>query len=153
MRLSSKNGLETVRDFSRLRIPLVALVSHEDAAPEAVALGVSAVLYREASAETLGAAVRAAREGLATFDRSLLRPLLRPPEPELSDLPREELTPREHQVLALLAQGLSNKDIAARLEISEHTAKFHVNSILQKLGVERRTEAVVRAARMGLVTL
>jgi len=65
----------------------------------------------------------------------------------------ESFTPREREVLALLARGLSNRDIADALEISAHTAKFHVNSILQKLGVERRTEAVVRAARMGLVTL
>ena len=65
----------------------------------------------------------------------------------------ESLTPREREVLALLAEGLSNKAIADRLDISEHTAKFHVNAVLAKLGVQRRTEAVVRAARMGLVTL
>jgi DNA-binding CsgD family transcriptional regulator len=63
------------------------------------------------------------------------------------------LTPREREVLALLAEGLSNKAIADRLAISEHTAKFHVNAVLAKLGVQRRTEAVVRAARLGLVTL
>jgi DNA-binding NarL/FixJ family response regulator len=56
-------------------------------------------------------------------------------------------------VLDLLAQGLANKHIATRLAISEHTAKFHVNAILQKLGARGRTEAVVRAAHLGLVAL
>ena len=63
----------------------------------------------------------------------------------------EHLTPREQEVLQLLAQGLSNKLIAARLGISDHTVKFHVNAILGKLGAQSRTEAIAQAARMGLV--
>ncbi len=63
------------------------------------------------------------------------------------------LTPRELEVLALLAEGLPNKSIARRLDISEHTVKFHVNAVLAKLDVQSRTEAAVRAARMGLITL
>jgi two-component system, NarL family, nitrate/nitrite response regulator NarL len=63
------------------------------------------------------------------------------------------LTPREAEVLNLLAEGLSNKLVADRLKISEHTAKFHVNAILTKLGAETRTEAVVLAARRGLLML
>ena len=62
-------------------------------------------------------------------------------------------TPRETEVLALMAEGLSNKLIADRLKISEHTAKFHVNAILNKLDAETRTEAVVSAARRGLLML
>ncbi|HZY06001.1 MAG TPA: response regulator transcription factor, partial [Anaeromyxobacteraceae bacterium] len=65
----------------------------------------------------------------------------------------EPLTPRELEVLGLLAEGLPNKAIAARLGISEHTAKFHVNAILGKVGAESRSEAIVRAARLGLVVL
>jgi DNA-binding NarL/FixJ family response regulator len=65
----------------------------------------------------------------------------------------EPLTPRELEVLRLMAEGLPNKGIAQRLEISEHTVKFHVNAILGKLGVESRTEAVVRATRLGLILL
>jgi DNA-binding NarL/FixJ family response regulator len=65
----------------------------------------------------------------------------------------EELTERELEVLEQLASGLSNKRIARALGISEHTAKFHVNGILAKLGASSRTEAVVAAARRGLVTL
>ena len=65
----------------------------------------------------------------------------------------DTLTKRENEVLVLLADGLSNKEIAARLSISEHTAKFHVNSILQKMNAQKRVEAVVRAAKMGLINL
>ena len=64
-----------------------------------------------------------------------------------------DLTPREHQVLQLLAQGASNKAIARRLEITPHTAKFHVASIVAKLGATGRTDAVARAMRLGLVMI
>jgi DNA-binding NarL/FixJ family response regulator len=67
--------------------------------------------------------------------------------------PSEPLTPRELEVLQLLAEGLANKMIAARLHISEHTAKFHVASIMMKLGAASRTEAVTQAARRGLLLL
>jgi DNA-binding NarL/FixJ family response regulator len=63
----------------------------------------------------------------------------------------EILTARENEVLQLLAEGLANKAIARRLGIRETTVKFHVNSILAKLGAQSRTEAVARAARQGLV--
>ena len=65
----------------------------------------------------------------------------------------EALTPRELEVLEALAQGLSNKAIASRLDISEHTVKFHVSAIFGKLGAENRTDAVRRGVRLGLITL
>lgn len=69
------------------------------------------------------------------------------------DLPIEALTSREHDVLALLAGGLSNRDIAGRLDISEHTVKFHLASIFGKLGVSTRTEAVQRGVRLGVIEI
>jgi len=84
------------------------------------------------------------------LDPDLAEAWLRPPGPAAAG---EGLTAREREVLALLAEGLGNKAIAARLGVSEHTAKFHVNAILGKLGVESRAEAIVHAARAGLVTL
>jgi DNA-binding NarL/FixJ family response regulator len=87
--------------------------------------------------------------GLAVLDAAAAGELLRP----APAAPSEGLTPRELEVLALLAEGLSNKAIAGRLGISDHTAKFHVNAILGKLGAENRSEAIVRAARLGLVVL
>jgi DNA-binding NarL/FixJ family response regulator len=65
----------------------------------------------------------------------------------------EALTTRELEVLEVLAEGLSNRAIAARLGISEHTVKFHVSSIFGKLGAENRTEAVLRGVRLGLISL
>ena len=71
----------------------------------------------------------------------------------ISDLPPEVLTPREIEVLELVAEGLPNKAIAARLAISDQTVKFHVSSISAKLGAKSRTDAVRRAVRRGLITL
>jgi DNA-binding NarL/FixJ family response regulator len=72
----------------------------------------------------------------------------------LASVPLEEhLTPRELEVLEVLAEGLSNRAIAQRLSISEHTVKFHVASIFAKLGAENRTDAVLRGVRQGLITL
>ena len=76
-----------------------------------------------------------------------------PTRSELSSSPTEELTPREMEVLQLVAEGLPNKQIATRLGISDHTVKFHVDAILGKLGAHSRTEAVTRAARLGLLVL
>ena len=69
------------------------------------------------------------------------------------DRPVETLTGREHDVLALLADGISNRDIAARLDISEHTVKFHLASIFGKLGASTRTEAVQRGLRLGVIEI
>lgn len=88
--------------------------------------------------------------GLCALDEAALERLVAPAPADLDGVP---LTPREREVLELIAEGLSNKIIALRLAISEHTAKFHVNSILDKLEADTRTDAVVRAARRGLLTL
>jgi two-component system, NarL family, nitrate/nitrite response regulator NarL len=130
--------------------PVVALAASEGQAADALRAGARAVLFRGAGAGAIAAAIRAAAEGLAALDASLAREWLRPPEAAPDG---EGLTAREREVLALLAEGLANKAIAARLGISEHTAKFHVNAILAKLGAESRAAAIVRAARMGLVVL
>jgi ATP/maltotriose-dependent transcriptional regulator MalT len=75
-------------------------------------------------------------------------PPARPSEPLL-----ESLTAREHDVLALVADGLSNRDIAAALAISDHTVKFHLASIFGKLGASTRTEAVQRGLRLGVIQI
>ena len=131
--------------------PVLTLVRSEQDARAALSAGAAGAVLRGSDAATLRAALQAVSRGLVVTEHGFtsLRPA---PEPRPAAT-AEAFTPREREVLALLARGLSNRDIADALEISAHTAKFHVNSILQKLGVERRTEAVVRAARMGLVTL
>jgi DNA-binding NarL/FixJ family response regulator len=129
--------------------PVVALVEDEAQAGEALRAGARGVLFRGAAADALAAALQAAARGLAVLDPVLAGDFVRAP----AAAPAVALTPREGEVLALLAEGLGNKGIGARLGISEHTAKFHVNAILGKLGVESRAEAIVRAARLGLVVL
>jgi len=131
---------------------VVVLAVDEEIAAQALAAGARGALPREAGGARLAAALRAAARGLITLDDSFAGALLRPQAPLPAPL-AEPLTPREIEVLQLLAEGLSNKEIGSRLGISESTAKFHVNAILGKLGAQGRTDAVVRAVRMGLVML
>jgi two-component system nitrate/nitrite response regulator NarL len=130
--------------------PVVAVAADDAQAGDAIRAGARAVLFRGASADALATAAVAAAHGLAALDASLAGEWLRPPEAAAG---AEGLTAREREVLGLLAEGLGNKAIAARLGISEHTAKFHVNAILAKLGAESRSAAIVKAARLGLVAL
>src|SRR5262249_58818697 len=127
-------------------------VAGEEQAGAALAAGARGVLLRDTPADRLAAALEAAVRGLVVLDESLAEGWLRRPAAGAAPLV-EPLTPRELQVLELLAEGLSNKAIAGRLGISDHTAKFHVNAILGKLGVQSRTEALVQAARLGLIVL
>jgi two-component system nitrate/nitrite response regulator NarL len=145
-------SLEQMGELAEDGLPVVALLPDEAQAPEARASGVRGLLLRDASAETLQAALQAARQGLVVLDPSLALSPFPVIEPGLEFLV-EELTPRETEVLQLLADGLTNKAIAQRLGISDHTVKFHVNAILGKLGAQSRTEAVVRATRLGLLLL
>lgn len=132
-------------------VPLLALVGPPDRARELMRAGARGVISRDASSERLSAASLAVASGLCTLDERTLAELVSP-KPS-AESPASSLTPREHEVLELLAEGLSNKLIALRLDISEHTAKFHVNSILDKMEADTRTDAVVRAARSGVLTL
>ena len=132
-------------------LPVLALVGDEAQARAALGAGARGVLARDAEPERLEAALLAVHRGLLVVD-DIAGPLVRPRSSAL--LPSAEtLTPRETEALQLLSEGLSNRQIAERLGIGERTAKFHVNSILAKLGALSRTEAVVLAARLGLVTL
>jgi NarL family two-component system response regulator YdfI len=122
---------------------------------EALRAGVRAVLPTDIAADQLVAALNAAATGLivmhpAEVDAAF--PAAEPASRPLAEL-AEPLTPRESEVLQMLASGLANKEIAARLTISEHTVKFHVASILGKLGAGSRTEAVSLGIRRGLVLL
>jgi two-component system, NarL family, nitrate/nitrite response regulator NarL len=117
-----------------------------------------AYLLKEADRAEIAGAVRAVAAGLVVLDRSLApyltaALLLRTNTDGEPPLPGEALTPREREVLQLMAQGLPNREIAARLFISPHTVKFHVASILAKLGAASRTEAVTLGARRGYVLL
>ena len=138
-------------------IPTVVLAEATSPAASAQALqaGIRAVLPSEVSTDQLAAALQAAAAGLVVLHPSEIPatfPALAPASQPLAELP-EPLTRREREVLQMLAAGLANKEIAARLNISEHTAKFHVAAILGKLGAATRTEAVALGIRRGLVLL
>ncbi len=137
-------------DLERIGIPVLALVSDDEVAAEALRAGARGVLFREADGPRLAAALLAVTRGLVAVDEALAEPWRRRP---VGLGAADPLTPRERETLDLLAQGLSNRAIAERLGIAERTAKFHVNAILTKLGAETRTEAVVIAARLGLIVL
>jgi DNA-binding NarL/FixJ family response regulator len=124
--------------------PSVVLSDDRLSAP-LLRLGVHAVLPRAAGAEQIIAALYAASAGLIAIPAEAGAQMI----PAGAEREIESLTPREMEVLEMLAEGLSNKQIGARLHISEHTAKFHVNSILGKLGAGTRTEAVMRGLRKG----
>jgi two-component system nitrate/nitrite response regulator NarL len=113
-----------------------------------------AYLLKDAGGPELARAVEGVAAGLVVIQPPLTRRLLAPAALETVDSGgATSLTPREHDVLQLVAQGLPNKVIALRLGISEHTVKFHVPSILGKLGASSRSEAVRLGARRGLVVL
>jgi len=122
---------------------------------KALRAGVRAVLPRDIAPEQLRAALETAAAGLVVIHPSELDTVLSAtvgPSVPLDEL-LESLTRREREVLQMLAAGLANKEIAARLAISDHTVKFHVASILGKLGASTRTEAVSAGIRRGLVML
>jgi NarL family two-component system response regulator YdfI len=125
------------------------------ASVEALRAGIRAALPADISREQLVAAVQAVANGLMVLHPSFANaglPAGSTPSPALDEL-AESLTHREAEVLQMLAAGLSNKEIGARLNISEHTVKFHVAAILGKLGAGSRTEAVSIGIRRGLILL
>jgi DNA-binding NarL/FixJ family response regulator len=153
---STRNPLQPAAADSGL--PVLALAHDEAHANALLALGARGAVLRQASAMRLAAAATAIRHGLYVLDIELagtnFGAVMTPTsEPEVSDSGESGLTARERDVLALLALGLSNKSIARRLQVSIHTIKFHVNSILSKLDADSRTAAVTTAVRRGLVSL
>lgn len=144
-------GEETV-DWQTMPYPVIALVPEDGSHQLYWQAGVAGLLRREATAVQIVTAVQAAQEKLHTFDPSLNANPFDPIDSDLLDI-QESLTPRETEVLQLIAEGHTNKAIAQRLEISNHTVKFHVTAIMTKLNAQSRTNAVVRATRLGLLTI
>jgi DNA-binding NarL/FixJ family response regulator len=133
-------------------MPILALVTDEEGAAAVWRLGARSVALRDMDEGRLAAAVMGAAAGLVVLAPSLVAALTRG-ETAADAVSGIDLTPRELEVLALLAEGLTNKAIAHQLTISDHTVKFHVNAILNKLDAQSRTDAVVRATRLGLISL
>jgi two-component system nitrate/nitrite response regulator NarL len=134
-----------------LDVPALVLVCDANGAAEALASGARGVLARTAAPRRMHAALYAVAEAEIVIDEIFADGLLRHTRTEVEMI--EPLTAREREVLRLLASGLTNKEIAQRLGVTDHTIKFHVNGILGKLGAATRTEAVVEAARRGIIAV
>lgn len=137
-------------------LPVVVLIAEDDDLSDVLnalrSSGGYGLLYRESSGSQLATAIHAAAGGLTVFDPLLAAGII----PSVGQTPaqgRISLTPREAEVLQYLAAGMTNKAIASALKISPNTVKFHVNTILSKLDAQSRTEAVVRASQLGLISL
>jgi NarL family two-component system response regulator YdfI len=149
-----------LRDLGTLRLPPGVVMLTDDPRPalgvELLRRGGRAVLPRHASSEEIVAAIEAVAAGLVVLhpeamtslrSASLARP------GAVAAVADQRLTAREIEILGLIAEGLGNKAIAARLRISDHTVKFHIASIFAKLSAGSRTEAVTIGVRQGLIMI
>ena len=138
-------------------VPVIVLIDNPDPgwAARALKYGVKAILNRERDHEEILYAIKAAGSELVVLNADVTRKLaerVRTPT-RTDETPLDQLTSRELEVLGMLTEGLGNRQIADRLGLSDHTVKFHISSILDKLGASTRTEAVTTALRMGLILL
>lgn len=145
-------GLDRLTESYEAGYRVLVLLPDEAAVVPLWTAGVRGLIGRDAAASTIAAAVHAVAQGLTVLDTLWSQTLLTLRAPPRSP-PDDALTPREREVLQLVAEGLPNKTIAARLHISEHTVKFHLNALMTKLGAQSRTEVVVRATRLGWLAL
>jgi DNA-binding CsgD family transcriptional regulator len=137
------------RSVGGLGLPMVVLTDTPESNP--LAGNVRAWLPMNSSPRQIAAAVVAAANGLFALTPAQVKRWRGTQAPLSEELLVEHLTPREMEVLGMLSDGLANKEIAARLEVSNHTVKFHVSQILAKLGASTRAEAVAMGMRRGLV--
>jgi DNA-binding NarL/FixJ family response regulator len=162
IRMPGVDGIEATRLLTRAgtaapRVLILTTFDLDEYVYDALRAGASGFLLKDVTAERLFEAVRVVAAGEALLAPTVTRRLIaefaamhRPEPPATPALAR--LTPRETQVLRLMAEGLSNPEIAGRLTITEETVKTHVSRILTKLGLRDRTQAVVTAYESGLVT-
>jgi len=157
VQMPGSSGIEVIEEMAReelgCRPIILTTYARDDLIFDGIRAGARGFLLKDISAEELARAVRIVNQG-----QSLLQPVVATRLVEqigrMARTPpgREQLTPRELDVLKLLVEGARNKEISARLHISHGTVRFHVGNIFQKLGVSSRTEAVRMAMTEGLVT-
>lgn len=160
-RQSGEEFLSAIAEFPTGAVaPAIVILTADDGAAwaeQTVRSGVArAVLSPESSAEEIIAAVYAAALGFAVVRAERFGAATAPNTDvrrQPNETPHQALSPREREVLGMLAEGLGNKEVAWRLKISEHTVKFHINSIFQKLNASSRTEAVTTGIRFGLISI
>jgi len=166
------NGIQATRqiiaELPRTQVIILTTYDTDDWVFDGIRAGAVGYLLKDTSGDNLAEAVRGATRGESQMDPTVARKVLRefqhvtaahrpPPGPAASPAPEEEplekLTDREEEILKLLAAGLSNKEIAQKLSLSEGTVKNHISAILAKLHANDRTQAVLTALKRGLVDL
>ena len=162
IRMPVLDGIEAtrriVRERAATRVLMLTTFGLDNYVYDALRAGASGFMLKDALPEEIAAAVRIVASGEALLAPAITRAVIEefakqsPAPPSTPPRAVEELTPREREVLDLLAGGLSNPEICARLVISEATAKTHVAHILQKLGLRDRVQAVIYAYESGLLT-
>jgi len=162
VRMPGMDGIEATRQLAGLadggpRVLILTTFDLDEYVYDALCAGASGFLLKDVTAERLFEAVRVVAAGEALLAPAVTRRLISEfarlrPHPAAPPTDRlATLTPRETQVLRLVAEGLSNPEIAARLVVTEETVKTHVSRVLAKLGLRDRTQAVVTAYESGLV--
>jgi DNA-binding NarL/FixJ family response regulator len=162
VRMPGTDGIEATRQLAGPgqggpRLLILTTFDLDDYVYDALCAGASGFLLKDVTAERLFEAVRVIAAGEALLAPAVTRRLIsefsriRPRQPTPPTAALRELTPRETEVLRLIAEGLSNPEIAARLVVTEETVKTHVSRVLAKLGLRDRTQAVVTAYESGLV--
>lgn len=148
---------DALSDMSEVETPIVLLLDDSSTVAslhrvfaEFLQSGIRSILPSDVSREQLIEAIRATSAGLAVFHPELIPSMVVPTVRSSEPAP---LTPREIEVLTMLAEGMGNKAIAQHLNLSEHTVKFHISSIFSKLEVSSRTEAVILGAKQGWILL
>ncbi len=146
------DGSDVVPSLGDIDLPVVVLVDEDTAVSELWAAGLRHLIHRQSDAEAILVTAQAAINDLIVLAPDFVELLhLNPEQLDTAVIP--DLTPREKEVLNLVAEGLTNKAIARQLDISDHTVKFHINALMSKLDAQSRTEAVVKATRFGLILL
>jgi DNA-binding NarL/FixJ family response regulator len=162
VRMPVMDGMETTRRITEAiveggpRILMLTTFDLDEYVYDALTAGASGFLLKDVTAERLFEAVRVVAAGEALLDPAVSKRLIVEfarlrPTPAAVSSPLTELTPREVEVLALVAEGLSNTEIAERLVVGDQTVKTHVSRVLAKLGLRDRTQAVITAYESGLV--
>ena len=160
VRMPVMDGIEATRELARAdggpRVLMLTTFDLDEYVYDALRAGASGFLLKDAPAEELVHAVRVVAAGDALVSPSVMRRLIadfaaQPRRPRAEPVSLEVLTPREREVLRLIARGLSNKEISATLVVAPQTTKTHVGRILRKLNLRDRAQAVVAAYESGLI--
>jgi DNA-binding NarL/FixJ family response regulator len=154
MRMPDMSGVQvcqTLRDVApEVRVVVLSSFADDDDIFGALSAGAASYMMKDVAPDALVAAIRGVASGQTVLDSGVAQRVLDGPR-TLADPEPDALSPREREVLELMAQGLTNRQIAARLWISDPTVKTHVSHILAKLGQSDRTQAIVHAMSRGLV--